>query len=82
MLILRKAVGITKVKVLIKNPKTGSGCGVYTHGVFTWISKDTSGSVGIKPRRVRRFRTIDGRVVMKSAGLTTIGYEEHETMSR
>ncbi len=75
-------MGITKVKVLIKNPETGASRDVElmvdTGSVFTWISKDTLESIGIKPRRVRQFRTIDGRVIMRSVGLVTIRYEGYE----
>jgi len=75
-------MGITKVKILIKNPETGVSRDVElivdTGSVFTWINKDTLTSIGIKPRRVRQFKTIDGRMVMRSVGLITIKYEDYE----
>ena len=75
-------MSITKVKVFIKNPETGMGRDVElivdTGSIFTWINRDTLESIGIKPRRIRPFRTIDGRVITRSVGLATIRYEEYE----
>ena len=51
---------------------------VDTGSIFTWINRDTLESIGIKPRRVRQFRTIDGRVITRSVGLATIRYEDYE----
>lgn len=75
-------MGITKVKVLVKNPQSGVGRDVElivdTGSIFTWVSRDVLESIGIKPRRLRHFRTIDGRVIARSVGLATIKYEDYE----
>jgi len=52
----------------LKNSETNASRGVElvvdTGSVFTWIS-----------RRVRQFRTIDGRIITREAGVTTIRCE-------
>ncbi len=68
-------VGLTRVKVFVRNPGTGVGREVElivdTGSVFTWISRRVLEEIGVKPRRVRLFRTIDGRVVSREVGVVT-----------
>jgi len=75
-------VGLTRVKVFVRNPETNVGREVElvvdTGSVFTWISRRVFEEIGVKPRRVRLFRTIDGRVVSREVGVVTVAYEGYE----
>jgi aspartyl protease family protein len=75
-------MGLTRVKVFVRNPETGVGREVElivdTGSVFTWISRRVLEEIGVKPRRVRLFRTIDGRVVSREVGVVTVAYEGYE----
>jgi predicted aspartyl protease len=77
-----KGVGLTRVKVFVRNPETNVDREVElvvdTGSVFTWISRRVLEEIGVKPRRVRLFRTIDGRVVSREVGVVTIAYEGYE----
>jgi len=72
-------VGLTRVKVFVRNPETNVGREVElvvdTGSVSTWINRRVLEEIGVKPRRVRLFKTIDGRVVSKEVGVVTIAYE-------
>ena len=82
MLVKWKGMGLTKVKVFVKNPETDVGREVElvvdTRSVSTWINRRVLEEIGVKPRRVRLFKTIDGRVVSKEVGVVTIAYEGYE----
>ncbi len=75
-------VGLTRVKVFVGKPGTGVGREVElivdTGSVFAWISRRVLEEIGVKPRRVRLFRTIDGRVVSREVGVVTVAYEGYE----
>lgn len=51
---------------------------VDTGSVFTWIRGRVLDELGVRRRRLRRFRTIDGRMVERWTGVTTIMYESYE----
>jgi predicted aspartyl protease len=64
--------------VVVKSLETGAGREVELvdrGSVFTWISRGVLEELGVRPRRVRRFRTVDGRVVAREVGVATIVYE-------
>jgi predicted aspartyl protease len=46
--------------------------------VFTWISRKVLGELGVKPRKVRQFKTIDGKAITREVEVTTIRYEGYE----
>lgn len=75
-------MGLTKVKVLVVNPDSGANAEVElivdTGSIFTWIDGRVLEGIGVRPRRVRSFRTIDGRVVSRRVGVATIRYGEYE----
>jgi len=75
-------MGLTRVKVFVKNPETNVDREVElvvdTGSVSTWINRRVLEEIGVKPRRVRLFKTIDGRVVSKEVGVVTIAYEGYE----
>ena len=75
-------MNLTKVKVFVKNPETGIGKEIElivdTGSIFTWINKNILEEIGIRRRRIRQFKTIDGRIVMRYVGIATIKYEEYE----
>jgi aspartyl protease family protein len=77
-----KGIGLTRVKVFVKNPETNVGREVElvvdTGSVFTWISRRVLEEIGVKPRRVRLFKAIDGRVVSREVGVVTVAYEGYE----
>jgi len=70
------------VKIVIKNPDTGNFKEIMllvdTGSIFTWINRRTLEKLGIKPRRLRTFKTIDGRLVERMVGVVTIAYESYE----
>jgi len=73
---------LTHVKIVVKNPETGNFEEVMllvdTGSIFTWINRRTLEKLGIKRRRLRTFRTIDGRLVERMVGVATIAYESYE----
>jgi clan AA aspartic protease len=75
-------VGLTKVKVLVRNPESGANAEVElivnTGSILTWIDGRVLEGIGVRPRRVRSFRTIDGRVVSRRVGVAVIRYGEYE----
>lgn len=75
-------MGLTKVRVVVRNTETGASREIElivdTGSVFTWISRGTLEELGVKPRRVRQFRTIDGRVITREVGVATVRYEDYE----
>jgi len=75
-------MGLTRVKVFVRNPETNVGREVElvvdTGSVFTWINRRVLEEIGVRPRRVRLFKTIDGRVVSREVGMVTIAYESYE----
>ena len=75
-------MGLTRVKVLVINPESGANAEVElivdTGSIFTWIDERVLEGIGIRPRRVRSFRTIDGKVVSRRVGVAVIRYGEYE----
>jgi clan AA aspartic protease len=75
-------MGLTRVRVVIKNPEAEIfreiDLNVDTGSIFTWISRDVLKELNIRPRRVRHFKTIDGRIITREVGIVTIKYEDFE----
>ena len=75
-------MGLTRIKVFVRNPETNVGREVElvvdTGSVFTWINRRVLEEIGVRPRRVRLFKTIDGRVVSREVGMVTIAYESYK----
>ena len=75
-------VGLTKVKVIVKNTESGKSREVElvvdTGSIFTWISRRVLEEIGIKPRWIKKFKTIDGRVIERATGIAIIAYENYE----
>jgi clan AA aspartic protease len=75
-------VGLARARVVVKSLETGASREVElivdTGSVFTWISRSVLEELGVKPRRVRQFRTTDGRVIAREVGVATIVYEDCE----
>jgi len=69
-------VGLTKVKVKLVNPEgmleRDVELLVDTGSVLTWIKRSRLEELGIKPRRVRRIKTITGQIVERQTGLVTL----------
>jgi clan AA aspartic protease len=76
-------MGLTRVKVFVRNPETNVGREVElvvdTGSVSTWINRRVLEEIGVEPRRVRLFKTIDGRVVSKEVEVVTVAYESYES---
>ena len=70
--------GLARARVVVKSLETGAGREVELvvdrGSVFTWISRSVLEELGVRPRRVRRFRTVGGRVVARGVGVATIVY--------
>ncbi len=75
-------VDATRVGVVVRSPETGTGREVElvvdTGSVFTWIDRRVLEEIGVRPRRERVFRTIDGRTVVRRTGVATIQYDRYE----
>ncbi len=69
-------MGLTKVKVKLVNPEgmleRDVELLVDTGSVLTWIKRSRLEELGIKPRRVRRIKTITGQIVERQTGLVTL----------
>jgi clan AA aspartic protease len=80
--VLGDDMGLTRVRVVIKNPEAEIfreiDLIVDTGSIFTWISRDVLKELNIRPRRVRHFKTIDGRIITREVGIATIKYEDFE----
>ncbi|RLG19191.1 hypothetical protein DRN63_00010 [Nanoarchaeota archaeon] len=75
-------MGLTKVKVKLVNPEEGLEGDVEllidTGSVLTWIKRSRLEELKVKPRRVRRIKTITGQVVERQTGLVTLVLGEEE----
>lgn len=75
-------MGLTRVKVFIKNLESSKEREVElivdTGSIFTWVSRKILEELDVKPRRVRKFKTIDGRVIERFTGIVSIKYEDYE----
>ena len=75
-------MGLAIVRVKIKNPETGKfkvlDLVVDTGFILTWIRREVLEELGIKPRRVRKIKTVDGRVIERQTGLATIEIDGNE----
>ena len=67
---------------MVINPESGANAEVElivdTGSIFTWIDGRVLDDIGIRPRRVRSFRTIDGKVMSRRVGVAVIRYGEYE----
>lgn len=76
-------MGLTSVKVSIANPikprmSVQFELVVDTGSILSWIPRVLLEKLNIKPRRVRDFRTIEGRNIRREVGLATVAYEDYE----
>ncbi len=77
-------MGITTVTVAVKNPnqpkrRVKTDLLVDTGSILTWISEKKLQKLGMKPRRARKFKTIEGRIVTRSTGPALLSYDGAET---
>ncbi len=54
---------------------------VDTGSMLTWIPKKTLVALGIKPRGVRQFKTIDGKLIERETGVVVVECNGLETVS-
>ncbi len=75
-------LGLAIVNVKIKNPETNTSrtleLVVDTCSILTWIKREVLEELGVKPRRIRKIRTIEGRVIERQTGLVTIEINGNE----
>ncbi len=69
-------LGHTYVKAGLRNPSLRKFESVKllvdSGSTYTWISKDVLGQLEIKPKGIRRFKTIDGRLLERYIGETIV----------
>lgn len=71
------AMGHVTAAVKICNPREGTRCAeaeliVDTGSTYTWIRRERLEAIGVRPGGVRRFKTIEGRVVEREVGEAVI----------
>ncbi len=76
-------MGLTSVTVAISNPVKPSKSIdteliVDTGSILTWIAGEKLSKIGMKPRREKEFRTIEGRIIRRSTGPATLKYDGSE----
>jgi aspartyl protease family protein len=75
-------LGLTKARVIVESPEAKASKEVElivdTGSTFTWIDRRALEGVGVRPRRTRQFKTIDGRTITRDVGVATIRYEGFE----
>ncbi len=49
-----------------------------TGSILTWIAREKLSKIGMKPRREKDFKTIEGRVIRRSTGPATLKYDGSE----
>lgn len=76
-------MGHTVVKVVIQGPDPSKSEEVEllvdTGSAYTWVGKDTLERLGLKPKRIRRFKTIDGRMLERGVGEAVARYDDEQT---
>ncbi len=76
-------MGLTRVEVTLVNPSaprklTRSELIVDTGSILTWVSGARLEQVGMKPRRKKEFRTIEGRVIRRDTGPAIVRFDGSE----
>ena len=51
---------------------------VDTGSILTWLRDSRLEGIGVKPKREKNFRTIEGRLIQRSTGAVTIKYGDTE----
>jgi len=79
-------VGLTYAKVRASNlmepePKVELELLVDTGSVLTWMPRRTLESLDVKPRGVRQFKTIEGKLIKRETGVVVMEYEGLEAVS-
>ncbi len=49
---------------------------VDTGSAFTWVSEDLLKQLGTRPKGVRRFRTVDGRILEREVGEAALEFDD------
>ena len=75
-------MGLTIARVRVKNPDTGASRElsllVDTGSMLTRIDRSVLEELRVRPRRTRRLKTIEGRVIERRTGLVTLEMEGNE----
>jgi len=79
-------MGLTYVKTRVSNLlkpelKTELDLLVDTGSVLTWMPRKTLEGLGIIPRGVRQFKTIEGKTIDRETGVAVIEYGGQEVVS-
>jgi len=79
-------VGLTYVKIKASNLmkpelKTELELLVNTGSILTWIPGNTLDALGVKPRGVRQFKTIEGKLIKRQTGAVIVEYDGIEAIS-
>ena len=63
-------MGMTYAQVLLNGPKDEKKLEllVDTGSLLTWVSEGTLAAIGVRPTGTRKFRTIDGRELIRNIG--------------
>ena len=54
---------------------------VDTGSILTWMPRKTLEALGVKPRGVRQFKTIEGKLIKRETGVVVMEYEGLEAVS-
>ncbi len=76
-------MGITSVRGTLVDPTDqtrtiSTDLIVDTGSVLTWIRSSRLEQIGIRPRREKEFRTIEGRLIRRSTGAAIFRYDNAE----
>jgi len=79
-------MGLTYVKTRVSNLlkpelKTEFDLLVDTGSMLTWMPRKTLEGLGISPRGVRQFKTIEGKTIERETGVAVVEYEGLETVA-
>jgi predicted aspartyl protease len=76
-------MGLTRVSVTLVNPTDQVRLSnveliVDTGSILTWVGGRRLEDIGVKPRREKEFRTIEGRLIRRRTGPAVIRYNSAE----
>jgi len=71
-----KASSLTKPEL-----KTELELLVDTGSMLTWMPRKVLDALGVKPRGVRQFKTIEGKLIKRETGVVVVEYDGLETVS-
>jgi len=71
-----KASSLTKPEL-----KTELELLVDTDSMLTWMPRKILDALGVKPRGVRQFKTIGGKLIKRETGVVVVEYDGLETVS-